>query len=95
MANANPLTARLAQRRRRKAGDLHDLCKALWQGIRDAEMALEMATTVAEKCAAVHSLAAIGNTYAKVLQIGEYEARLAALEAQVAAAQGGQGHGVL
>jgi HD superfamily phosphodiesterase len=93
--NPNPYAARLAQRRRRKAGDLHDLCKALWQGIRDAETALEQATTVAERCSAVHALAAIGNSYAKVLQIGEYEARLAALEAQVAASQGGQRHDVL
>jgi hypothetical protein len=93
--NPNPYAARLAQRRRRKAGDLPALTKAVWQTVRDAETALEQASTVAERCTAIHAMAAIANSYSKLLQIGEYEDRLKTLEAQLAASQGGQGHGVL
>ena len=77
MANSNPLRARLAQRRRRRAGDLRALVKA-GQAVRDAETALESAETAQERCAAIHAMAAIANSYAKLLQAGEYEARLGA-----------------
>jgi len=80
MANPNPVKARLAQRRRRRAGDLRALTKAVWQAIRDAETALESAKTNDERCRAIHAMAAIANSYSKVLQLGEYEGRLAALE---------------
>jgi hypothetical protein len=84
MANKNPVHARLALRKRRRTGDLQDLMRATWRGINDAEAALDMAVTVAEKCSAIHALSAIAITYTKMLQIGEYEARLAQIEAMVA-----------
>jgi hypothetical protein len=81
--NRNPYAARLAQRRRRKSGDLHALVKAVWQAIRDCETALESAETNEERCRSIHAMAAIANSYVKLLQIGEYEARLTAIEAIV------------
>jgi hypothetical protein len=82
--NPNPVAARLAQRRRRKAGDLQALTKALWQAIRDIERALETAVDHSELVSAAHALAACANAYSRLLQMGDYEARLAALEARVA-----------
>jgi hypothetical protein len=84
MANHNPVQGRLALRRRRRAGDLRDLMRATWRGVNDAEATLDMAVTVAERCSAIHALSAIAITYTKILQVGEYEARLAQLEAMVA-----------
>jgi hypothetical protein len=80
MPNPNPVKARLAQRRRRKPGDLPKLMRALWETIRDIEEALETAETSEETCRAAHSMAACANAYAKLIQIGEFEGRLTALE---------------
>ncbi len=85
MANPNPVKARLAQRRRRKPGDLPKLMKALWETIRDVEEALETAATPDDTCRGAHAMAACANSYVKLLQVGEYEARLAALETALAA----------
>ena len=78
--NRNPVAARLAQRRRRKPGDLPKLKRALWETIRDLEEVLETATTSEETCRAAHAMAACGNAYTKLVQIGEYEARLSLIE---------------
>jgi alcohol dehydrogenase YqhD (iron-dependent ADH family) len=88
MANPNPVKARLAQRRRRKPGDLPKLMKAVWETIRDVEAALETAATPDDTCRAAHAMAACANAYNKLLQMGEYEGRLAALEAALAAMKG-------
>lgn len=93
--NPNPYKARLVQRRKRQAGDLHKLTKAVWQGIRDCELAAEMAETVAEKCQVVHAMAAIANTYARLLQYGEYEGRIVYLERSLEGLRHGQVHGAL
>lgn len=78
--NRNPVKARLAQRRRRKPGDLHALTRALWGAIGDVELALVEATTNDERCRAAHAMAACCNAYVKLLAVGEYEARLARIE---------------
>jgi|SRR4029450_5088122 hypothetical protein len=93
--NPDPIKARLARRRKRKAGDLPALKRAIWQSVRDTQLAAESAVTIPEICQTVHALAAISNSYTKVLQGVEVEARLAQLEAQVAALQQGSRHGVL
>jgi hypothetical protein len=88
MPNPNPVKARLAQRRRRKPGDLPKLLRALWETIRDIEEALETAQTTEETCRAAHAMAACATAYSKLLQIGEFETRLALLE-QKEAQRGG------
>ena len=80
MPNPNPVQARLTLRRRRRAGDLADLMKAVWQAVGDAEQALEQAETNDARCKAIHAMSAIATTYTKMLQVGEYEARLALIE---------------
>jgi hypothetical protein len=61
------------------------LIKSVWGAVRDAEIALADAETPAERCSAIHAMASIAGTYAKLLQIGEYEARLTHLEMQLEA----------
>jgi hypothetical protein len=69
MANPNPVQARLKRRRRCRPGNLNSLIKAVWCTIRDAELSLVDATTVAERCSAVHAMASIAGVYVKLLQI--------------------------
>lgn len=80
VANRNPVDARLRRRRRSKPGNLKSLVRAVWCTLRDAELSLVEATTVAERCSAVHAMASIAGVYVKLIQVGEYEARLARLE---------------
>jgi hypothetical protein len=80
MPNPDPYKARLAKRRKRAPGDLQELLRALWNAIADVETVMEGAESVEDVCKCAHALAGCGNTYAKLLQIGEYEARLARLE---------------
>ena len=80
MPNPSPLAARLAKRRRHRPGDLQALLRAVWGAVRDGEIALAEAATGPERTSAIHAMAAIAGAYAKLLQVGEYEARLARLE---------------
>ena len=75
--NKSPHVARLAKQRLHKPGDMQALMAKAWGAIRDAEIALEMAGTVAEKCSAVHAMSSIATIYTKMIQVGEHEARLA------------------
>ena len=78
--NTNPLKARLAQRRRRKAGDLAHLMKALWGAIGDIEVALALGGTTEETFRGAHAMAACANAYARLIALAEYEPRLAQIE---------------
>jgi hypothetical protein len=80
MANPNPYAARLAQRRAHKPGTLADLLKVLWTAIRDAEHLLYSADDPEFRLRCVHALSQAAGQYAKLLEIGEFEARLVQIE---------------
>jgi hypothetical protein len=85
MANKNPVQARIARRRRRKPGDLKQALLTIWNAINDVEHALNQAQTGEEICRAARAMSACILTYAKLLQTGELEARMAHLEMQLEA----------
>lgn len=81
--DTKPHKARKAKKRRRtrKTGDLSDLRRTLWQAIYQAEQVLldaDSDTATVLKC--VHAISQAAGTYAKVVEVGELEARLAELE---------------
>jgi len=80
MANASPYRARLAKRRAHKPGDLNNLTRILWTAIRDAEQLLYTAEDPELRLRCVHALSQSAGQYARLLEIGELEARLEALE---------------
>jgi hypothetical protein len=79
----------MAKKRKRKPGTLLDLQKLLWKALRTAEDLLDGATTLAEageghegvQLRAIHAISQASGQYAKLLEVGELEARIAALEA--------------
>ena len=81
----NTHAARLVKRRKHKPGNLTDLLRMFWQALLEAEAILEAADEdQAElKLKAVHAISQCGGQYARLLEIGEMEARLAAVEAQL------------
>jgi hypothetical protein len=83
MANPNPHKARMAQRRRGKPGDLAALLKVVWHALSEAQAVLDSTQgDNPDLCLrAVHAVSQCAGQYAKLLEIGELEARVAALEA--------------
>jgi hypothetical protein len=82
--NPDPFKARLGRRRRRrKVGDLAALQRKLWGAICEADGVIVGADADELRLKAIHALVQAGMAYAKILEIGEYEARLAALEQQL------------
>jgi hypothetical protein len=82
--NPDPFKARLGRRRRRrKVGDLAALQRKLWAAICEADDMIVGADADELRLKAIHALVQAGMAYAKILEIGEYEARLAALEQQL------------
>ncbi len=89
--NADPTKARMAKKFQRKPGNLPALQRKLWGAILHAEEVLEQACQDGEpelRLKAVHALSQCAGQYAKLLEVGEIEARLAALEARQQAALG-------
>ncbi|KEF34101.1 hypothetical protein RDMS_09030 [Deinococcus sp. RL] len=82
MANfdADPLKARIAQRRKRKAGSLKDVTGMLWEALETARELLRE-DDVQVKLKAIHALSQTASSYSRVYEVGELEARLEALEA--------------
>jgi hypothetical protein len=91
MANPNPHQARQAKRRASKPGTLPQLQLKLWQALCAAEAVLQTATEAELTLKAVHAMAQVAGHYARLLEVGEIEARLAALEAQVLQRNGTRG----
>jgi len=88
--NENPHQARTTRKKKRKPGDLKALAGKVWSALETAEEVLSSDDT-AERLRACHALFQGATAYAKVLEVGELEARLEALEAaqaQVASAAG-------
>jgi hypothetical protein len=78
--NPNPYAARQAKRRARKTLDLPDVLKIMTKAIREAEMALLQADDPEFTLRCVHALSQACGQYAKLLEVGEFEARLKVLE---------------
>lgn len=78
--NADPLKARIAQRRKRKAGSLKDVSRMLWEALETARELLSE-EDVQVRLKAIHALSQTASSYARVYEVGELEARLEALEA--------------
>jgi hypothetical protein len=80
VANPNPYAARLARRRAQKPGNLHDLTRVMWTAVRDAEHLMYTAEDPEFRLRCVHALCQAAGAYARLLEVGEFEARLQALE---------------
>jgi len=83
MANSNPHQARMAKRRLRKSGDMSTLRKVLWQALIEAERVLLEAEDDEMTLKAVHAISQASGQYSRLLEIGEFEARLAQVEAML------------
>jgi hypothetical protein len=81
MPNPSPYKARLGKRRHKKPGDLPALTRVLWRAVLEAQEILEAATEPELKLKAIHALSQCAGQYSKLLEVGEFEARLAAVEA--------------
>lgn len=92
MANPRIHQARMAKRRLRKPGNLKDLQRMLWQSLVECERVLLTATDDEMTLRAAHAVGQVGGQYAKLLEVGELEARLTALEAALATRQPLHGH---
>jgi hypothetical protein len=85
VANPHPdaLKARMAKKCRQRTGDLPALQRKLWRALLHAEDVLEQAEAPELRLRAVHAVSQCAGQYAKLLEVGELEARLAALEEQM------------
>jgi len=83
MPNPSPHQARLSKRRRGKPGDLPALLRVVWAALLEADAVLQSTQgDNPELCLkAVHAVSQCAGQYAKLLEVGELEARIAALEA--------------
>jgi hypothetical protein len=82
----NKHAATLLRRRTHRAGDLPQLLKLVWQALVEAEAVLLAAEEPELTLKACHAIAQSAAIYARLLEAGELETRLAALEAQLRAA---------
>jgi hypothetical protein len=81
MPNPNPWQARHARKKIRKPGNLLDLQRKLWRCICEAELILDEADDPELVLRAVHALCQCSGQYAKLLEVGEFEARMRVVEA--------------
>jgi hypothetical protein len=78
--NPSPHHARLAKKRTRKPGNLAALTRVLWRAVLEAQEIMDHADGDEMKLRAIHAISQTSSSYAKLLEIGEFEARLNALE---------------
>jgi hypothetical protein len=78
--NKNPHQARLGKKIRAKPGDLHEVQTIVWYTLKRAQYCLDIATEPEDIVRASHCVSQIAGQYAKLVEIGELEARLSALE---------------
>jgi hypothetical protein len=86
MPNPNPHKARQARHKARKPGDLNQLKLKLWNAILCAEEILDRATKDANNelgLRSIHAIVQASGTFARLIETGELEARVATLESQV------------
>ncbi len=93
--DTKPHKARQAKKRRRarKIGDLTDLRRTLWQAIYQAEqMLLDADSDPATILKCVHAISQAAGSYAKVVEVGELEARLSELEKSLETRRNGKAY---
>ncbi len=85
--DTKPYKARQAKKnkRRPKPGTVNDLTKVLWSAITKLEHHLSKVSDAeevdtAELCKLTHALSQSASVYLKAVEVGEFEARLEALE---------------
>ena len=88
MANTNPYQARQAKRRKRKPGDLPAAMRLLWTALCEAEDVLLGSEDAELTLKACHCISQCAGQFVKLLEVGDYEARLAALEATLVELRG-------
>jgi hypothetical protein len=79
--NRSPYRARMGRKLRGKPGTLPELLLILWHTLKRAQGVLDAATDDEATLKAVHAVSQCAGQYVKLLEIGELEARIAALEA--------------
>ncbi len=89
--NADPTKARRSKRRG-KPGTLEDARALLWRALSRAGELLEMEDP-ALSLKAVHAVSQGAAAYARIIEVGEMEARLAALEASGTPSEDGPNSG--
>ena len=79
--NSNPVQARMGKRRKRrsKPGTLEDARALLWRALTRAGELLEEEDP-ALSLKAIHAISQGAAAYARIVEVGELEARIAALE---------------
>ena len=81
MANPSPYQGRMGRKRRRKPGDLAALTRVLWQALLEAEEILLAEDSEPEmRLRAANTLSQASLSYLRLIETGEYEARLRAIE---------------
>lgn len=81
MANSSPYKARMGRKLRGKPGRLPEVQLILWHALKRAQGILDASTEDDATLRAIHCLSQVAGQYVKLLEIGELEARIAALEA--------------
>jgi hypothetical protein len=82
VGNRNPVAGRLAQKARAKPGDLADVQALLWAALDKAQGVMEASAQKDDMVLrAANCIGQLAMSYAKLLEIGETEARLQAVEA--------------
>jgi hypothetical protein len=77
------LTARLGKKAKSKPGNLQDVLGIVWKALETVQAALED-TDVLIRLKASHAVFQGAQAYSKLYEVGELEARLAALEQRTA-----------
>lgn len=84
--NPNPYQARQGKKAKAKPGSLDDLTATLWKAIQRLDGHLEKLTEgdsetdTTELCKLTHALSQSASVYCRIIETGELEARLEALE---------------
>jgi hypothetical protein len=78
--NLNPVKARMGRKLRGKPGDLPQVQLILWYALKRAQGILETTDDEEPALRAIHCLSQVAGQYVKLLEVGEFEARLSALE---------------
>jgi hypothetical protein len=84
MPNPNPFQARLVKRRRGRPGNLAQVLRIVWAALLEADGVLQRAEGDPEVILkAVHAISQCAGQYAKLIEIGEWESRLTAVETAI------------
>ena len=90
MANSNPVKARQAKRQKRQkkaeaAGTVDDLRLKLWKALAaDDDVLADAKAEPTLKLKALHALTQASGAYLKIIEVGELEARMKAIEERLA-----------